>query len=172
MKKAKEVNQARLEQAIELVEQKATFRTQSELWEAAAAEYNSLDVPEEISAAVVRLRAKQWSIKVKTEPARKVTPKAERTPERTEPNPTGEETLDKLLARTPKKYRGLARKAHAGSKAWAVKLKCLDCSSYQTQEVKYCPVIACPLWPVRPYRSGAADKQALKQDQPQEQEGS
>ena len=31
----------------------------------------------------------------------------------------------------------------------AIKLKCLDCSSYNTNEIKECPVKKCPLYPFR-----------------------
>ena len=31
----------------------------------------------------------------------------------------------------------------------AIKLKCLDCSSYNTNEIKECPVNLCPLYPFR-----------------------
>ena len=31
----------------------------------------------------------------------------------------------------------------------AIRLKCYDCSSYQSNEVKDCPVTNCPLYPFR-----------------------
>ena len=31
----------------------------------------------------------------------------------------------------------------------AIKLKCLDCSTYNTNEIKECPVKICPLYPFR-----------------------
>ena len=31
----------------------------------------------------------------------------------------------------------------------AIKLKCLDCSTYNTNEIKECPVKNCPLYPFR-----------------------
>ena len=31
----------------------------------------------------------------------------------------------------------------------AIRLKCYDCSSYQSNEVKDCPVTTCPLYPFR-----------------------
>ena len=31
----------------------------------------------------------------------------------------------------------------------AIKLKCLDCSTYNTHEIKECPVKNCPLYPFR-----------------------
>lgn len=32
------------------------------------------------------------------------------------------------------------------TRAQAIKAKCLDCSGWQRQEVKHCPIKDCPLW--------------------------
>jgi len=50
------------------------------------------------------------------------------------------------LARTEK-----ARKGHLRS---LIALECLDCC-WQRREVALCPVLTCPLHPVRPYKAGA-----------------
>ena len=34
----------------------------------------------------------------------------------------------------------------------AIKIKCLECSCWQKEEVKNCTVKSCPLWQVRPYK--------------------
>ena len=49
----------------------------------------------------------------------------------------------------------------------AIKLKCLDCSSYNTNEIKECPVKNCPLYPFRlgknPFRKRElSDEERLK----------
>ena len=31
----------------------------------------------------------------------------------------------------------------------AIRLKCFDCSGWQWNEVKLCPITYCPLWPYR-----------------------
>ncbi len=38
------------------------------------------------------------------------------------------------------------------SRANAVKMKCMDCSCFQIEEVRHCTVKTCPLWNVRPYK--------------------
>lgn len=43
-------------------------------------------------------------------------------------------------------------KAYSGSKANAVKAKCLDCTCDQRDEIKNCKAYSCPLWKVRPYQ--------------------
>ena len=48
-----------------------------------------------------------------------------------------------------------------------IRAKCLDCSCYQPQEVKFCPVQTCDLWPFRfgkdpsPSRRGFAAKHSV-----------
>ena len=37
-------------------------------------------------------------------------------------------------------------------KARALKVKCLECSGWDREEVKKCTVKSCPLWQVRPYK--------------------
>lgn len=34
-----------------------------------------------------------------------------------------------------------------------IKLKCLDCSAWQKEEIKDCPVYTCPLHEIRPYQN-------------------
>lgn len=50
-------------------------------------------------------------------------------------------------------YHKITAKAYAGnSKAAGIKAKCLDCCCWQRNEVAGCTVLACPLWPYRPYQ--------------------
>jgi hypothetical protein len=44
------------------------------------------------------------------------------------------------------------KKAYEGSKANAVKAKCLDCTCDQREEIRDCEAFTCPLWEVRPYQ--------------------
>lgn len=52
----------------------------------------------------------------------------------------------------PQSTQGLYSKAFNGSKANAIKAKCLDCTCDTREEIRECPVYTCPLWPVRPYQ--------------------
>lgn len=56
------------------------------------------------------------------------------------------------MKNVPKSQQGFYEKAKQGSKANAIKAKCLDCSANQREEVTKCPVKTCPLWYVRPYQ--------------------
>ena len=58
-------------------------------------------------------------------------------------------------------YHKITAKAYEGnSKAAGIKAKCLDCCCWQRTEITNCTVLACPLWPYRPYQgSDEADDQ-------------
>ena len=61
--------------------------------------------------------------------------------------------LDILINSVPDSLKGLYRKAHLGlSKATALKVKCLECSCNNREEIRSCPVESCPLWNYRPYQ--------------------
>ncbi len=47
-------------------------------------------------------------------------------------------------------------KAVKGSIKAFLKLKCLDCSNWESTEVKLCTCISCPLWGIRPYKQKVA----------------
>lgn len=65
-------------------------------------------------------------------------------------------TVDALLAGAGGKVPGYAlahaAKARQGKVGSLIALKCLDCSGWQKREITLCPVVACPLHPLRPYR--------------------
>jgi hypothetical protein len=60
--------------------------------------------------------------------------------------------LPLLRSTTPRRYYPLVERIEAGSLRAAIKLKCLECSNYQVQEVRLCTVTDCPLHSVRPYQ--------------------
>jgi hypothetical protein len=65
-------------------------------------------------------------------------------------------TVDALLAdaggKVPSYALAHAAKAREGKVGSLIALKCLDCCCWQRREVALCPVAACPLHPLRPYR--------------------
>lgn len=44
------------------------------------------------------------------------------------------------------------------SRAKAIRFKCLDCCGYQSNEVRECPTVECPLWR---YRMGREERDEL-----------
>ena len=66
-----------------------------------------------------------------------------------------------FLVNVPTLWKSTIKRAFdgQGSPRQAIKAKCLDCSNFQREEVKECPVFLCPLWPWRPFQ---ADRQKRK----------
>ena len=52
----------------------------------------------------------------------------------------------------PKSVEGIYAKAFKGSKANAIKAKCLECCCNIREEIRMCEVYTCPLYEVRPYK--------------------
>lgn len=49
--------------------------------------------------------------------------------------------------------RGHFEAAYSGrSRKSGVNAMCFDCAGFQQEEVRKCPVVACPLWEYRPYK--------------------
>lgn len=68
-------------------------------------------------------------------------------------NPAQIQRLLQIQRATPS-YVGITKKAFSGSsKAAGIKAKCLDCSCWQRLEIANCLVLACPLYPYRPYQT-------------------
>ncbi len=65
---------------------------------------------------------------------------------------TDEKYLKRMLKIVPERFHGTVKKAAKGNKTAVLKLKCLDCSDYQTKEIKECSVCDCPLYHIRPYK--------------------
>lgn len=70
---------------------------------------------------------------------------------------------DVLVRSLPKRFREMANRfcQKGTSKATAIKLKCLECSCGVSTEVTHCPVVACPLWPVRPFQVEEINRNTL-----------
>ena len=66
----------------------------------------------------------------------------------------GKGVLQKYMSLIPKKYHWNMYEIYTGKNSMklAIKTKCLDCSSYQREEVKCCQVFTCPLHNFRPYK--------------------
>ena len=47
----------------------------------------------------------------------------------------------------------------------AIKLKCLDCSMFNTNEIKECPVKKCPLYPFRLGKNPFRKKKELSEEE-------
>lgn len=59
----------------------------------------------------------------------------------------------KMKKEIPVSFLGFYERALNGSKANAIKAKCLECCCNVREEIRSCEVYTCPLWEVRPYKS-------------------
>ena len=182
-KKSVEVNKAILIKAIETAERKGPLANLGELWNAVTLLYNGGKLGEieaQITHSVASLRAKAWDIPIKTQPGKrggggdglaawreknagkktKRTPKAEKF-KGDKAVQIGFKRLRKEMQAIPeaRRYLKLVDDCASGKRAQAVKLKCLDCSNWQSREVGSCVVKSCPLYAFRPYQ-----KQLVKEE--------
>jgi hypothetical protein len=159
-----EINKAEFQKVVTDLEAKQTFENPSALWKAVeASDWAKALQPRALTAAVAYVRAKELGIVVKTAPGKRGiqsgpigggVPRV-RVP-RSKKMKAFAETFAKLRKMTPKRYLPLIDKAEKGSKNACIKLKCLECSNWQSTEVKHCVIIDCPLYPIRPFQ-GKAD---------------
>jgi hypothetical protein len=61
-------------------------------------------------------------------------------------------TFEAQRTEFPKSALPIIQRAEKGSLPDAVKLKCLDCAGFERKEVRDCVIVACPLYPHRPYQ--------------------
>jgi hypothetical protein len=89
-----------------------------------------------------------------------LTPRArEKAREARQAKPTRRERMGNYAAtfaaqRTefPRMALPIIQRAERGSLPDAIKLKCLDCAGWERKEVRDCVILACPLYPHRPYQ--------------------
>jgi hypothetical protein len=63
--------------------------------------------------------------------------------------------VENYVQSIPDAKRGIFLKALSGSRANAIKAKCLDCCCFQQIEVAHCATVTCPLHKFRPYQKHA-----------------
>lgn len=178
-KPATPVDRSLLEQSLKEAEKNGPLKNLNALWKAAATIYNRTSKTK-ITHSIVSLRVRDWRIQVQTVPGKRgkstmsAEHKAALQASRGNRKPRSEKMKEfsgtfKAMRRRFKKDPSLLRflpivdSAEKGSLTAAIKLQCLDCSDYQTQEIKQCHIQSCPLYPHRPYKptSQAGDEVEL-----------
>lgn len=175
-RKKLEVNKVTLQRAVEKAEENGSLSKLSELYEKVAENYN-LSQHENITSSIVGLRIKEYKIETKTKPGKrgreKMTDKQKaamqqnRTSkaEKFSNSPVALKILNNMRKDVPERFQSVVEKVTEGSRTAAVKLKCLECSGYQTPEVRHCTAIQCPLWLFRPYQGKINKIEELEEDQ-------
>lgn len=155
-----EINKVEFQKVVTDLEASQNFENPSTLWKAVeASDWGKTLQPRPMTAAVAYVRAKELGIIYKTQPGKRGiqsgpigggVPRV-RVP-RSKKMKAFAETFAKLRKSTPKRYLPLVDKAEKGSAKACLKLKCLECSNWQSSEVKQCVIIDCPLFPIRPFQ--------------------
>ena len=131
--------------------------------------YNSKTIAETVTHSVVTLRIKEWNLTVKTPVGKrgraagialtdeqKAAMKNGRQGGRAAKFAKNEDiqnSFESMYQRFDSAYKPLIDRAKNGSLKAAVKLQCLDCSNFQSNEIKNCACNHCPLYPFRPYQT-------------------
>lgn len=69
----------------------------------------------------------------------------------------------------PEKHKIATERALLGQlpRSGAIKIKCLQCTNYDREEVRYCSVLSCALHAVRPYQDKAVMVEGEESDDPE-----
>jgi len=72
-----------------------------------------------------------------------------------------------LTRSVPDKHKIATERVLKGQlpKSAAIRIKCMQCTNYQREEVTNCTVVTCALFPVRPYQSRNNDNSAVENDE-------
>lgn len=152
-----EIDKVEFQKVVSDLEGAQTFTNPSALWKAVeASEWAKGLKPRALTAAVAYSRARELGIVVKTAPGKRGLPSGPRVGGVRVPRSKKMEafavSFAEMRADTPKLYLPLIEKAEKGSLRACIKLKCLECSSWQSSEVRNCNIIGCSLYPVRPFQ--------------------
>jgi hypothetical protein len=152
-----EIDKAEFQKVVSDLEGAQTFINPSMLWKAVeGSEWAKGLKPRALTAAVAYSRAKELGIVVKTAPGKRSGgfssgSRGVRVP-RSKKMEAFAVSFAEMRADTPKLYLPLIEKAEKGSLRSCIKLKCLECSAWQSSEVRNCNIIGCSLYPVRPFQ--------------------
>lgn len=159
------IDKAEFQSVVNDLEGKQTFPNPSYLWKAVeATSWAKRQSPRPLTASVAYCRAKELGIVTRTKGGKRgastLTPehKAAMQVGRTQRTPRASKmqgystTFKELKRQTPTRWLPMVERAEEGSLRAAISLKCLDCTSFQVQEIKDCACVECSLYPHRPYK--------------------
>jgi len=155
-----QVDEVTLKRIIENAEITNQFQNRNELFSYVAEKY-SKETNVIISASVVYLRVNEYNIVLKTPKGKKgqtKIPKGERVKRGdkfsadTSAQKTFELLRNEMKREDATRFLPIVAKAEGGSVKAIIKLMCLTCANYETNEIKHCQCIMCPLHPIRAYK--------------------
>jgi hypothetical protein len=153
-----EISKVDFQNVVNELESKQEFSNPSLLWKAVEqSEWAQKLQPRPLTASVAYMRAKELGINYKAKPGKRGSaliggaPRGPRVPGKKKMKLFAE-SFALMRKTTPERFLPLVDKAEKGSKKACVKLKCLECSGWQSSEVRKCVITHCPLFPIRPYQ--------------------
>jgi hypothetical protein len=150
------VDKVDFQTVVDGLEESGDFKSHSELWEAVAASAWGRGLRgRRLTAAFFCTRARELGVVVKTPTGKR----GRGNSKRSDKLKRHSRTYELLLVQFPLAYRSVVKAAQEGSLRAAIKAKCLDCSNFQREEIKYCQVVDCALYPIRPYQESSASKE-------------
>lgn len=159
-----EIDKVEFQKVVDDLEANNTFENPSILWKAVEESVWAKGLlPRPLTAGVAYARAKELGIIVKAKPGKrggglKDAVRGPRTPCSAK-MAKHKDSFDAMKKEVPKSFIKLVdRLEKKGSVKAAIKLKCLECSSWKPSEIKHCPCLGCGLYPVRPYQGKGNDK--------------
>lgn len=153
-----EIDKVEFQKIVTDLEASQIFNNTSALWKAVeASEWAKGLKPRALTAAVAYVRAKELGIVIKTQPGKRGLPSSGARVPRSKKMQEFAASFADMRTTTPKVYLPLIDRAEKGSLRACIKLKCLECSSWQPSEVRHCSIIGCSLYPVRPFQGKKAE---------------
>jgi hypothetical protein len=155
-----QVDKDLLKQIIDKCESEKSYTNRTELFTDVALKYSN-ETKIEISPSVVYLRVNEYKFVVRTPKGKKGhtnIPRGERVKRGdkfaadTSAQKTFELLRQEMVRENATRFLPVLKKAMKGSRKAIDKLMCLTCANYETNEIKHCQCIMCPLHPVRAYK--------------------
>lgn len=157
------IDKSELLQAIRTVESAAKFTTRQALAETiAASDWAKNFQPKPITAAVVLLRIQQFGLGSEIATPKGKRGRAKGTILSTEQKAAmragrGQNfqcsNIGQLRKEFPESRQGLLNKVERGSLRATINAYCLQCSNFQSDEIRNCSVTGCALYSIRPYQN-------------------
>lgn len=159
------IDKKEFEEQVKKLEDSNSFSNQSALWK--ALEETEWGKNNKLTAPVAYLRAKEFGTVIKTLVGKRgrqagfPIPRAGKRSSRREKLKKFAKNFEQMRQKFPKMALPVINRSEAGSLKAAVNLKCLDCSNFQREEIRFCTCYDCPLFPFRPYQ--VKDEETLTQ---------
>lgn len=173
------VDKDALIKCITKVEANGPLKNHGLLWQTVADEYNKLVKPAKpITFSVVRLRADEWRLEVKTPKGKRAGRTAEEMAairaqhgggkrrsraEKIAKNPLAQQSFTEMRQLIKDceadRFLPLVDRIERGNIKAMIQLHCLECVGFVTSDVKHCTGTGCQFWLVRPYQNTKSDEE-------------